>query len=227
MTTSTSPDLASELSLSAQMKQGSLVEHEQAENSTFMSELLGGRINEVGYIAYLQRLRVVYEALEATARELADDDLVSQVYDVALERLATIDADLAEWSHRTGIPLEPISSPAADAYAARLAEITDWGGYVVAHHYTRYLGDLSGGQAIGRLVDRHFDLDGAGISTYAFDLSSAVKPYKDEYRRSLDAIGESLSAADRERIVDEVRTAFLLHHDLFAELSSMMDQYRR
>ncbi|GAA2365546.1 MULTISPECIES: heme oxygenase (biliverdin-producing) [Gordonia] len=227
MPTTASPDLAADLRLSEQMKQGSSSEHEQAENSEFISELLAGRINEAGYIAYLQRLRIVYDALERASRALADDPQVSLVHDPALERVATIDADLAHWSARGGIVPEPVDSPAADAYAARITESASRGGHLVAHHYTRYLGDLSGGQAIGRLLDREFELGGEGVSMYSFELATANKPYKDAYRAKLDAIGDSLSAADRERIVDEVRVAFRLNQQLFAELVGLLDDYRR
>ncbi|MBM7367354.1 heme oxygenase (biliverdin-producing) [Gordonia hydrophobica] len=227
MTITTPPDLASDLRLSVQMKEGSRIEHEQAENSEFMAELLDGRINAAGYIAYLQRLRIVYAALEITSRALANDAHVRHVHDPALDRLASIDADLADWSRISGVSLEPVVSPAADAYAQRLTEAAEWGGDLVAHHYTRYLGDLSGGQAVGRILDRSFELDGAGIAMYAFDLRSAVKPYKDDYRRALDTIGDALTPEQRIRIVDEVRVAFALNHDLFAELGRQIEQFRR
>ncbi|MGB3699420.1 MAG: biliverdin-producing heme oxygenase [Gordonia sp. (in: high G+C Gram-positive bacteria)] len=227
MTATASTDVASDVRLSVQMKQGSLVEHEQAENSDFMAELLAGRINEAGYLAYLQRLRIVYDALERAARELSDDPQFGHVHDPALERVGTIDADIAHWTARLGAEPAVVDSPAAQAYAARLADASGWAGLLVAHHYTRYLGDLSGGQAIGRLLDRAFELDGEGVSMYYFDLKSATKPYRDEYRRSLDALGDGLDADDRERIVDEVRAAFRLNHDLFAELGTLIDDFRR
>jgi hypothetical protein len=59
----------------------------------------------------------------------------------------------------------------------------------VAHHYTRYLGDLSGGQAIGRIIGREFGLDG-GVGTAFYSFSEVPKPklYKDAYRARLDAL---------------------------------------
>ncbi|WP_026918739.1 heme oxygenase (biliverdin-producing) [Gordonia shandongensis] len=212
--------------LSTEMKQGSLVEHEQAENSQFMAELLDGRINEAGYIDYLQRLRIVYEALERTSRALSTDPVMGRIDDPALDRLAAIDADLAVWLD--GAAPQPVHSPAATAYAARIEDSASWGGRVLAHHYTRYLGDLSGGLAIGRILDRTFGLDGAGLSFYSFTaLDVATKPYKDAYRRTLDEIGHELDAADRSRIVDEVKVAFRLNHELFAELGADIESYRR
>lgn len=218
MTIATPARTSPEETLSAAMKKGSAIEHEQAEGSSFMSALLDGRMDADGYIAYLQRLRVVYAALESTAQTLADDPIASPVIDTALNRLSTIDADLAHWAP-DGAPA--FSSPAAAAYAERITDSTSWAGAFVAHHYTRYLGDLSGGQAIGRILDRSFDLDGGGISFYAFDEIGKVKPYKDRYRDRLDAIGAQMDVSERERLVDEVRLAFTFNQALFAELSEL------
>ncbi|QRY63149.1 biliverdin-producing heme oxygenase [Gordonia sp. PDNC005] len=205
--------------LSAAMKKGSAVEHEQAEGSTFMSALLDGRMSAAGYVAYLRRLRPVYAALESTATALAGDPIASKVIDPALSRLATIDADLAHWAPDDIEDAD--DSPAADEYAARITTSAAWPGAFVAHHYTRYLGDLSGGQAIGRILDRDFELDGAGIAFYDFSEVGKVKPYKDAYRAHLDEIGATLTADERARLVDEVKVAFRLNQALFAELSRL------
>ena len=77
-----------------------------------------------------------------------------------------------------------------------------------AHHYTRYLGDLSGGQVIGRLLGRTYDLPAgsAGLAFYAFGAVPKPKRYKDAYRARLDAL--PLDAAGRAEVVDEVCRAF-------------------
>lgn len=208
--------------LSAAVRDGSRAVHEAAEGSAFLGELLGGRIGEAGYAAYLRRLRPVYAALETTAREQRDDPLVAAVHDPALERLAALDADLAHWA-----PGEPVvcDSPAATAYAERVAASRSWGGLLLAHHYTRYLGDLSGGRAIGRVLDRHFSLGGRGLAFYDFPAVPRVKPYKDAYRARLDAL--DLSAAASARVVAEVRVAFGLNRALLEELGARLEEFRR
>jgi heme oxygenase (biliverdin-producing, ferredoxin) len=208
--------------LSIAMREGSKVEHEAAENSSFMSELLGGRVSEAGYAAYLLRLRAVYDALESTGRELADDPHVAAVHDPGLERLAAIDADLDHWAPGAD---RSVDSPAASAYVSRLRESASWGGLFVAHHYTRYLGDLSGGQAIGRILDREFGLGGQGIAFYDFPAIPKPKPYKDAYRARLDALDSSRE--DKARVVAEVQAAFRLNRGLFAELGEQLPTWRR
>ena len=208
--------------LSTAMRQGSLAEHQQAEESPFMSELMAGRVNEQGYADLLLRLRVVYSTMEPILHERADDPIVAAVNDTALDRLATIDADLEHWcpdGTRT------VDSPAAEAYRARLLEASEWGGYLIAHHYTRYLGDLSGGQAIGRILDRTFGLDGAGISFYEFPGIEKPKVYKDGYRARLDAL--PLSAEDQARVIEEVKVAFHLNQAMFVELGKNLESYAR
>ncbi len=208
------------LALSAAMREGSRAEHEAAEGSSFMSELLDGGIAPEGYTAYLLRLRTVYAAMESVGRQHLDDPFVAAVHDVDLERLAAIDADLDHWAG----PRE-VDSPAADAYAARLRASSAWGGLFAAHHYTRYLGDLSGGQAIGRCLDRAFELDGRGIAFYDFAAIGKPKPYKDAYRARLDALGTS--PEETERVVAEVKVAFGLNQALFEELGRDLPRWRR
>jgi heme oxygenase len=198
--------------LSVAMKEGSAAEHDAAEQSPFMCEMLAGRIGAKGYSEYLLRLRVVYAALEDAIRARRDDPMVAAVYDPALERRSAIDADLEHWLPR-GATRE-VSSPATAAYAERLATLT-WGGALVAHHYTRYLGDLSGGRGIGKILDRTFGLGGTGLAFYEFPMRP--KPYKDAYRARLDALCPDSGEIDR--IVGEVKFAFRLNQAMFDELT--------
>lgn len=213
--TTASPDR----SLSALLRTGSQAEHREAEGSSFMSELLAGRVDERGYAHYLGRLRRVYAALESVSGRLADDEIAAAVIDPALHRLAAIDADLAFWG------TSDEASPATDAYVERIEASTSWGGLFIAHHYTRYLGDLSGGQAIGRILTREFDLSGEGVAFYDFAEVPKPKPYKDAYRARLDAL--PLEADQRAAVLDEVKVVFALNGGLFDELSAQLDRYRR
>lgn len=212
--------------LSVAMRTGSRDEHEAAEGSAFLSELLAGRVSEAGYAAYLGRLLPPYVALEAAVRGRRHDPIVAAVFDPGLERLPALESDLAYWSRRAGLTPEPSEpTPAVAAYVERVTRAESWGGLLLAHHYTRYLGDLSGGQVIGRLLQRAFDLDGAGLGFYEFPQVARPKPYKDAYRGRLDAL--ALTAVERAAIVEEVRVAFRLNRSLLAELAVLIPAYRR
>lgn len=210
--------------LSTLLREGSRAEHTAAESSAFAEALLRGEINAGGYGAYLLRLSRIYDALECTADNLAEDSVAGVVVDRALERRDALAADLRHWvgPHWASVPVD---SPAAESYAERIRTVSaEWSGFYVAHHYTRYLGDLSGGQAIGRIMARAYDLvDGAGTAFYAFDAIPKPKPYKDAYRARLDAL--PLEEGDKRRIGHEVRIAFGLNSAVFAELAERLDEY--
>ena len=199
-----------ERSLSAAMRAGSQNEHTAAEQSPFMRELLRGNLNPDGYVEYLLRLQVVYAALEDAVRAHRDDPLVAVVYDPALERLSAIDADLHYWAEGSS---RKLNSSAAEVYRDRLESIR--GGALLAHHYTRYLGDLSGGRIISRALDRAFSLDGIGLALYDFPVQP--KTYKDSYRARLDAL--DLQTEQFDEVVGEVKLAFRLNQALFDELA--------
>ena len=220
MTIVSSPAQVSTPQLSALLREGSAAEHQDAEGSSFMTELLAGRVSREGYAVYLSCLRQVYAALEGAAAGLVADPIAGAVIDPRLERLAAIDADLEFW----GGYVEH-ASPATDAYVSRIQQASAWGGTFVAHHYTRYLGDLSGGQAIGRLLAREFELDGAGVAFYAFPEVPKPKPYKDAYRERLDAL--PLDAAEQQRVLAEVKGVFGLNGALFSELTQQLPAWRR
>lgn len=207
--------------LSRMMKEGSQAEHDAAEASVFMEALVDSRINQAGYAHYLQMFRPVYVAMEEVSEALRDDPIAGAVIDPNLYRLDAIDQDLAYWKQFGDVE---IASAAVDAYVKQVHESASWGGLFLAHHYTRYLGDLSGGQAIGRILERTFSLkDKVGIAFYEFDAIEKPKPYKDKYRATLDAL--DLSAAEKQKVTDEVRATFRLNQAIFDELGTYMDQY--
>jgi heme oxygenase len=88
-------------------------------------------------------------------------------------------------------------------------------GAFVAHHYTRYLGDLSGGQYLGPAIARSYGLDTDGHRFFVFD---GVDPFafKAHYRHMLDNLNWPRS---QERIfLSEVGEAYRLNTDLLDEL---------
>ncbi len=211
MTITTDHDL-----LSVRMREGSMAEHQEAENSTFMAALLNLEINAAGYSEYLARMLRVYQALEVTGRSLADHPVAGALVDSALDRVAALKADLAFWSR--GEEPKGISA-ATDAYEARILHTLREPELFVAHHYTRYLGDLSGGQVIGKKLAREYGLvNGQGTEFYVFRQIPKPKVYKDRYRATLNTLPVTEAQADG--IVEEVRRVFNLNGALFGELGT-------
>ena len=213
---------------STALRERSRSAHSGSEHAGFMADLMQGRGTRDDYVALVAQHWFIYEALEVAAERMKDDPIAALFISEKLTRLPALEADLAfligdDWRER----IEPL--PTTERYVARIDEVAaqGWAGGFVAHHYTRYLGDLSGGQAVGRILDRAFDLDGQGLSFYDFAEIGKNKPYKDTYRAQLDAIGAGLTDDERLRVVDEVCKAFRLNQALFAEIGANLDQYRR
>ncbi|MFF2525751.1 heme oxygenase (biliverdin-producing) [Streptomyces liangshanensis] len=193
-------------------------QHTQAETSPFMGDLLGGRLGVDAYTRYTQQLWFVYRALEGASEALADDPVAGPFVRRELARTPELERDLAHlcgtgW--RTG--LEPL--PATAAYAARVEECARvWPGGYVAHHYTRYLGDLSGGQIIRDRAEKAwgFARKGDGVRFYVFEGIPNPAAFKREYRELLDAV--AADDLEKQRIVDECKRAFDFNGAVFREL---------
>lgn len=190
--------------------------HQDAEGSQFMTQLLAGKLPAEAYIALLAQNWYIYRDLEASGRALAGNPLVEPFLHESLLRQAALEQDLE--FHLGGDWRDKVSAlPATERYAARLREVSpDWPAGFVAHHYLRYLGDLSGGQIIRRIVERTYDYETAGVRFYIFDDIAKPKPFKDDYRAALDAL--DLDEGEKVRFIDEVSAAFQLNKDLFVEL---------
>lgn len=193
-------------------------QHTEAETSTFMSDLLGGRLGVDAYTRYTEQLWFVYRALEDAAAALRDDPVAGPFIRPELLRVAAIERDLAhllgpQW--RSSV----VALPATEAYAARVARCAaEWPGGYVAHHYTRYLGDLSGGQIIRDKAERTwgFERKGDGVRFYVFADIANPAAFKRTYRELLDAI--AVDDLEKQRIVDECKRAFDYNGAVFREL---------
>ena len=202
--------------LAARLRTETRAAHESAENSAFMTRLAHGEATREDLLVLTRQLLHVYEALEEAARGLADDESFAAFHDPALERVESLRADLAALANGAEVPL----TPEGEAYADRIRRISGSAPSLVAHHYTRYLGDLSGGQALGAIFGRSLGIapGDPGISFYHFADIEKVKPYKDRYRDALDAAPFTEEQLDE--AVAEAVVAFELNQAIFAALDA-------
>ncbi|MFI5974776.1 heme oxygenase (biliverdin-producing) [Streptomyces sp. NPDC051452] len=205
-------------SFSSLIRTASREQHMEAETSTFMSDLLGGRLGVDAYARYTEQLWFVYEALESTAGRLTADPVAGPLIRPELLRLPALERDLAhlrgpDW--RQGLS----ALPETRAYADRVRECAEaWPGGYVAHHYTRYLGDLSGGQIIRDKAERTwgFARKGDGVRFYVFEEIGNPAAFKRGYRELLDAI--TVDDLEKQRVVGECKRAFTLNTGVFRAL---------
>ncbi|SED35325.1 heme oxygenase [Streptomyces sp. 3213] len=205
-------------SFSTVIRTASHEQHVEAESSAFMSDLLGGRLGVDAYARYTEQLWFVYEALETGAERLAADPVTGPFIQGELFRLPALERDLehlrgADW--RTGLT----ALPATQAYADRVRECAEsWPAGYIAHHYTRYLGDLSGGQIIRDRAERTwgFSRKGDGVRFYVFEEIGNPAAFKRGYRELLDGI--RVDELEQQRVVAECKRAFALNTGVFRAL---------
>lgn len=204
------------ISFSAALRERSSGAHSGSEGAGFMSDLVKGEGTREDYVALVSQHWFIYEALEKAAERMRRDPVASVFISDKLTRLPALAADLEflvgpDWRER----IEPL--PTTRRYVERINQVgATWAGGFVAHHYTRYLGDLSGGQFIGRLMQRRFGFDTNGVGFYVFDDIADPKEFKELYREQLDAA--PWDEAEKERVIDEVLLAYQFNTDLFEDL---------
>ena len=201
--------------LSVALQRSTAVAHERAENSGFMSRLLGGESNADALVALLAQSLPVYAALEAAVARNASDPRLAPLVDARLERTAALRADLDAHRAAGHAIAEPL--PATQRYVDDLVACADSPAALIGHHYTRYLGDLSGGQIIATLMRRHYDAPDDVLTFYRFDIDKP-KTYKDGYRARLDAL--RLDPAEQDEALDAASRAFALNAAVFDALDA-------
>lgn len=208
---------AETLDVAALIRAASADDHRDTESRGFITRLMGGELSLADYTRYLAQFAWVYEALESRA----DDG--PAVFDLRLRRLTRIQSDLdalsaSDW--RTRFP----ALPATSAYAEHLRSLIESDNELdrtvryLAHHYARYLGDLSGGQAIAALVARHYGATPEQLTFYDFSELGSVVHAKREYRDRMNALALDSAAVDA--LTTEVRVAFAGNGAIFDELDA-------
>ena len=205
------------LSFSAALRERTWGSHGDSEGAEFMTDLMKGRGTREDYIALVAQHYFVYQALEAAAARFSDDPEVVPFLSPALTRMPALEADLEfllgdDWRAR----IAPL--PTAVRYVERIDSIAadGWAGGFVAHHYTRYLGDLSGGQQSARSCSG-ISVSRPTASASTSSTRSRIRRVQDTYRHELDAA--AWDAAQQERVIDEVLLAYRLNTELFTDLA--------
>ena len=221
MTIDQAPEVATPFS--TVIREASRGEHSDAESTGFSQALVDGRLHRDAYAALLAQEWLVYTVLEEAAEVQRTDPVGSTFWFPELLRVPSMERDLeffygSSWRDQ----IEPRA--ATERYRERVRAVCfDWAGAFMAHQYTRYLGDLSGGQIIARTLHRIYDLDLDGLRFYRFEDIPKPKPFKDVYRSRVDAA--PWDAAEHARIVEEIKLAFRLNTELFNDLGSDLGRY--
>ena len=205
------------VALATQLREGTKKSHTMAENTGFVSCFLKGVVDKASYRTLVADLFFVYGAMEEEIGKLKDHPVVGPVAFPQLNRREALEKDLAfyfgpDW--RSQIK----ASPSARAYVERVHKVAaEAPELLVGHHYTRYLGDLSGGQILKNIAQKAMNLgESDGLNFYEFDAIDDEKAFKTTYRATLDSLPIDQAMADR--IVEEANEAFHLNMNMFKEL---------
>lgn len=183
--------------------------HAAAERSGIVREILRGTASRQGYVLLLRNLVPVYQHMEGELERLRGSPGVGALAYRDLYRSRALESDLeqlagSDWRDSLSV------LPAAERYAQRvLVAASGDGQQLIAHAYTRYLGDLSGGQVLRRLLHRSLGLDASLLSFYEFPGIPDIAVFKAQYRRNLDRAGREI--ADPAGVLDEALVAFRLN----------------
>lgn len=204
------------MNFAKELKEGTKKSHSAAENTAFVKSFLRGVISKESYRTLVSDLYFVYSALEEDFRIFKNDPVLGALYLPELERVTALETDLRYYY---GPIWRSIVKPseACQRYVDRIHEVAKTEPeLLIGHHYTRYLGDLSGGQILKGIAQKALNLKDEGLSFYEFGKIDDAKIYKTKYRSILDEL--PLTESQQNAIITEANYAFRLNMYMFDTL---------
>ena len=200
-----------------QLKTETKKSHTAAENTKFVGSFLRGVVSKESYKQLVANFYFIYRAMEEEMEKLKESPIVGPVHSDLLNRVNSLERDLRYfygpvWRHHIA-PTEQ-----CQRYVDRIREVADdEPELLIGHHYTRYMGDLSGGQILKGIAEKSLNLrDGEGLHFYEFEGIVDKKGFKTQYRNTLNNIPITQSMANA--IINEANYAFRLNMYMFDEL---------
>ena len=204
------------VNLATMLREGTKKSHTMAENVGFVKCFLKGVVEKKSYRKLVANLYFVYSAMEEEMERLKDHPIISKIYFSQLNRKESLEKDLyfyygANWKQEIKL------SPAGSAYVERIHEVAAKQlELLVSHSYTRYLGDLSGGQILKKIAQNAMNLEAGGTAFYEFPDIPDEKAFKNQYRQAMNELPVDMTTA--EEIVAEANDAFGMNMKMFQEL---------
>ncbi len=207
--------------LATKLREGTKKSHSMAENTGFVACFLKGTVEKNSYRKLAANLYFVYSAMEEEMERQKDHPIVSKIYFPELNRKDALEKDL-QYYYGPNWRSEVAPSDAAKSYIARIRQVSNTAPeLLVAHSYTRYLGDLSGGQILKKIAVTGMNLSGGdGTHFYEFPTIADEKAFKNSYRQAMNDL--PVDDATGDRIVDEANDAFGMNMTMFKELEGSL-----
>jgi heme oxygenase (biliverdin-producing, ferredoxin) len=199
--------------LSKQIREETKKSHTMAENTGFITCFLKGVVEIKSYTKLMSDLYHVYTAMEEQFVTYREHSIISKVYYPELFRKESIENDLkyylgSNWKNQI------TQTDSCKSYVNRIKTISP--DLLVAHQYTRYIGDLSGGQVLKGIAQTAMGVGDDAMNFYIFKDIPNEKEFKVQYRNTLDLLPFEQYQIDR--IIEEANYAFKLNMDVFKEI---------
>jgi heme oxygenase (biliverdin-producing, ferredoxin) len=207
------------LNLATQLREGTTKSHSMAENVSFVKSFLGGVVDKKSYRKLVANLYFIYSTLEEKMFVNRNHPMVKPIYFLELNRKESLEQDLIFYYGSDWINLiKP--SEATQNYVDRINKISlSQPELLIAHAYTRYIGDLSGGQILKKIAENAMGLsNGDGVAFYNFFEIQDDSKFKKLYKDKLNEL--PLTQKQISDIISEANVAFTLNMKMFQELNS-------
>jgi len=209
------------MNLAEQLRVGTTKSHSMAENVSFVKSFLGGVVDTKSYRKLVANLYFVYVAIEEQMLANKLHPAIEPIYFPELNRKQSLEKDLCYY-YGNNWKDQIAASDATQIYVRRINEIgLNQPELLVAHAYTRYMGDLSGGQILKKIAQNAMHLEEhEGTAFYDFESIKDDKEFKSIYRNQLDVIPVTTNQVSD--IIAEANIAFTLNMKMFQELNSSL-----
>ncbi|KAK4046169.1 hypothetical protein OIV83_006278 [Microbotryomycetes sp. JL201] len=250
------------IGLAQLLRDATALAHSDVMLPAVVHSLVKGLLPRDVYLRYLVLLHGVYTHLDAALEHHSTNQHLARVFDAKLlARADSLDDDCSwfagtrNWHTDSAVARHTLENKpfVALEYEDRLRQLAGASGkrsndvddcdedktlLLLAHAYVRYLGDLSGGQAIAKSLRKAYGLpeSGEGSAFYEFFIPGSdnggglprrataheLKQVKARFRAGLDAAGRDMTIEQRQRVVDEALYAFKLNMGIFESFSDMV-----
>lgn len=188
-----------------QLKTQTAVLHGTATHSGFNLELFKGNVTRTLYGKYLLHKFHFYTVLEQGLRQNQSDNAISKLIFPELERAPRLREDIACFMD-IGWESEPMLSSVSSHVHRLQTLITEKPHLLIAHAYTNYLADLSGGMIIRNILTRQYKFNASELNAYEFEIND-VESFKANYRGILCAFVKEYNLQNS--FIEEVKLAYI------------------
>lgn len=212
------------MSLALKLREGTAEKHAETEKVPYLIATFRGKIDPQTYTLQLECFYHIYKVMEEEFTKQKSHPILSKIYFPEIFRTKAIEEDIAFYESKKGTKRSGTISPKTQSYIDHILRVSKENPtMLLAQSYVRYLGDLSGGQVLKKIIAKTFALESAdGLAFYEFPALEDFQAFKEKYRSLMNEM--PLTDAEQSELVEEAKSVFDLNKDLFVELESKVPQ---